>query len=292
MRRCHLILLCWILFVATASYSSPRAYHYTSWSDDPKPYLQAIQKSHASTHTAPASGEDIRAGIVPHHFLASALMVRFFGRLRAEASPETVLLIGPNHFHHGRASISLSSLPWKTPFGMMETDRSVTREIEDATGLPEDPEAFTGEHSVGVLVPLVKYYFPSCRLVPLLIDVNAEEPKLAALRSVLTGFLKNPQVLVLLSMDFSHNSDSRVAEMRDEEAERVISKLDVDKVASLHVDCHKGLWLLLSSLRDLGSVVVQVNEHSNSSHLTGNRKQTNVTSYFTVWFTKSAGHGD
>jgi len=174
---------------------------------------------------------------------------------------------------------------------MMETDRSVTQQIAAATGLPEDTEAFTGEHSVGVLVPLVKYYFPGCRLVPLLIDVNAEEPRVAALRSVLTGFLRNPQVLVLLSMDFSHNSDSRVAEMRDEEAERVISKLDVGKVDSLHVDCHKGLWLLLSSLRDLGSVVVQVNEHSNSSHLTGNRKQTNVTSYFTVWFTKSVGHG-
>ena len=284
------ILLCGILFVPTGC-ASPRAYHYAFWSDDPRPYLQAIQKSSASVGIAPTPGENIRAGIVTHHFLASGLMVRFFDRLQAKTSPETMILIGPNHFHHGRADISLSSLPWKTPFGMVETDRGVVHRIEATMGLPEDTEAFTGEHSVGVLIPLVKYYFPRCRVVPLLIDVNAEEPKLEALRSLLTGFLRNPKVLLLLSMDFSHNSDSRVADERDKLAEQVISKLDFDRVDSLHVDCHKGLRLLLSSLRDVGSVIAQFDEHTNSSRLTGNPKQTNVTSYFTVSFSTNPSGG-
>lgn len=282
MRVRHWIFLCWMLFVAQYSWS--RAYHYASWSDNPRPYLQAIQKSSSSVHPRPAPDQNIRAGIVTHHFLASGLMVRFFDMLQAEASPETIILIGPNHFHHGRRNISLSSLPWKTPFGMIGTDQGMTQQIKAATGLAEDTEAFTGEHSVGVPIPLLKYYFPHCRVVPILIDVDAEESQLKALRTLLTGFLGNPKVLVLLSMDFSHNSTPRITDLRDEQAEQAISTLGADRVDGLHVDCHKGLWLLLSSLRDLGNIKVQINEHTSSSRLTGNPDQTNVTSYFTVSF--------
>jgi len=212
------------------------------------------------------------------------MMVRFFEMLRAESSPDTIILLGPNHFHHGRGNISLSSLPWKTPFGVMETDPSITQQIEAATRLSEDTEAYTGEHSVGILIPLLKYYFPRSRVVPILVDVNAKEPQLKALHALLTGYLSNPKLLVLLSMDFSHNSISSVADSRDELAEQVISTLNVEKVDELHVDCHKGLWLLLSSLRDLGNIKVNVTEHTNSSRITNHPNQTNVTSYFAVTF--------
>ncbi len=131
-------------------------------------------------------------------------MVRFFAALRAQASPETIVLPGPNHFHHGLANISISSLPWKTPFGILQTDKSFVQQIGAAIQLPEDPDAFTGEHSVGVLIPFLKYYFPHSRVVPVLIDVSADEyRRLAALRVLLSQMLKSLDVLVLLSMDFS-----------------------------------------------------------------------------------------
>jgi len=221
---------------------------------------------------------------VTHHFLASGLMVRFFEALRAETSPETIILIGPNHFHHGSANISLSSLPWKTPFGIVETDRSIVQRIKAATSLPEDPEAFTGEHSVGVLVPFLKFYFPHSRVVALLVDVNAQENRLKELRGLLSGFFGNPKVLVLLSMDFSHDSIASIANSRDERAQQAISALDLSKVKELNVDCRKGLWLLLASLKDLGQVKTQVNEHTNSARLTGKLNQPDVTSYFTIYF--------
>jgi AmmeMemoRadiSam system protein B len=235
-----------------------------------------------------APGERICAGIVTHHFLASGLMVRFFSALHAESSPETIILIGPNHFHHGLANISLSSLPWKTPFGVLETDRGIVQQIKTATRLPEDPEAFTGEHSVGVLVPFLKYYFPRSRVVPILIDVNAQERPLKEMGNLLSEFAGDPKVLVLLSMDFSHNSVSSVADARDAQAEQAISSLDFSKTDGLNVDCRKGLWVLLASLRHLGHVRVQASEHTNSARLTGNAGQTDVTSYFSVFFIRKA----
>jgi AmmeMemoRadiSam system protein B len=280
MKLCLSLLLC----LSSVQHSWARSYHYSSSSDDPAPYLRVIRESNAGPALPLAAGENIRAGIVTHHFLASGLMVRFFAELRAQSSPETIVLIGPNHFHHGLANISLSSLPWKTPFGLLQTDTAVERRLRQAINLPEDPEAFTGEHSVGVLVPFLKYYFPKSRVVPVLIDVNAQSFRLEKLRKALADFLSNPKVLVLLSMDFSHDSTAVIADSRDEQARRTITAMNVRGVNNLHVDCRRGLWVLLASLGDAGPVNVEIKEHTNSAQLIGNPAQPDVTSYFTVLF--------
>jgi len=275
-----------VIFCLLTAPAWARTYHYSWWSDNPEPYLEAIQKARLAAPPRLAPGEKVRAGIVPHHFLASGLMARFFATLRAESSPESIILIGPNHSHHGSANIGFSSLPWKTPFGVVETDRPLVQQLKAATNLPEDPEAFTGEHSVGLLIPFLKYYFPRSRVVPILMDVNARENQLRELRPLFAGFLANPQVVVVLSMDFSHDCVASIADSRDDQAQEAILALDASRVKGLKVDCRRGLWLLLASLRDLGQVKVQVNEHTNSARLTGKLSQPNVTSYFTMYFIK------
>jgi len=287
MRKPHAgwMLLC----LLTAQQAWARDYHYSSSSDDPRPYLQAIRKAKLAVDPELPTGQRIRAGIVTHHFLASSLMVRFFDTLRSQSSPETIILIGPNHFHHGLANISLSSLPWKTPFGVLETNSSVIQQLRSDLDLPEDPEAFTGEHSVGALVPFLRYYFPHSRLVPILVDRNAQEICLKTLRIELSKLLENPKVLVLLSMDFSHNSVASIADSRDEQARLAISTLDSGRVQELQIDCRKGLWLVLASLNQLRHVRAQISEHTNSAQLTGNVAQPDVTSYFTVFFLSDTG---
>lgn len=137
---------------------------------------------------------------------------------------------------------------------------------------------------MGVLIPFVKYYFPASRVVPVLVDINAKSYQLRRLRTVLTTALKNPGTLLLLSMDFSHNSVAAIAEARDTEAQEVISSMDSSRTNGLHVDCREGLWLLLESLKQAGCDDVRFNEHTNSALLTGKLNQSDVTSYFTVFF--------
>jgi len=272
------------LLILLALPAELRTSHYSWWSDNPQPFLEAIQKADAGPPPKLAAGKRICAGIVTHHFLASGLMVRFFTALQATTSPETIILIGPNHFHHGLVNISISSLPWNTPFGIVETDPRIVQQVKAATNLPEDRDAFMGEHSVGVLIPFLKYYFPHSRVVPILVDINARQKPLNQLRGLISGYLGNPKILVLLSMDFSHNSIASIADSRDVQAQEAMSSLDLSKVEELNVDCRKGLWLLLASLRHLGQVKVQISEHSNSARLTGNPHQPDVTSYFSVFF--------
>ena len=279
------IILLSLLLAVPGSWSRDR--HFSFWSDNPQPFLDAIRNSAGQTLPRLPAGQRVCGGILTHHFLASGLMVRFFVALRADSSPDTIILLGPNHFHQGLANISISSLPWKTPFGVLQTDRQLVRAISAAIQLPEDPEAFSGEHSVGVLIPFLKYYFPQSRVVPVLIDVNAKAYNLTRLRAALSALLKNPKTLLLLSMDFSHDSVAAVADARDRQAQEAISSMDASRANSLHVDSRKGLWLLLESLKQAGCDAVQLNEHTNSARLTGKPDQPNVTSYFTVYFLDS-----
>lgn len=280
-QRCIVLLLSFLLSGADCW---PRDRHYSFWSDNPQPFLNAIQNSPAPSVLRLLAGQRILGGIVTHHFLASGLMVRFFTELARQSSPKTIILLGPNHHHHGLANISFSSLPWKTPFGELPADQRLVHAIAAATELPEDREAFTGEHSVGVLIPFVKYYFPSSHVVPILVDLNAQSYPLRQLRGVLCSALNNRDTLLLLSMDFSHNSVSSIAEARDSEAQSVIAAMDSAKTEALHIDCRKGLWLLLETLKQAGCDNILFSEHTNSSRLTRNPNQPDVTSYFTIYF--------
>jgi MEMO1 family protein len=280
-RSCGIVLLSLLLAIPDAW---PRDQHFSFWSDNPQPFLDAIKNSAGHPLPTLPAGDRVCGGILTHHFLASELMVRFFAGLRGHSSPQTIILLGPNHFHQGLADISISSLPWKTPFGVLQTDRRLVRQIAKLIQLPEDPEAFTGEHSVGVLIPFLKYYFPQSRVVPVLIDVNADTNRLHRLREMLSAQMKSPTTLLLLSMDFSHNSVATIADARDERAQEVITSMDASKTNSLQVDCRKGLWLLLESLKQSRCGTVQINEHTNSAQLTGRPDQPNVTSYFTIYF--------
>lgn len=280
-RRCVVLALSFLL---SGPDCWPRERHYSFWSDNPETFLNAIENSPAPALLKPPAGQRILGGIVTHHFLASGLMVRFFAELARQSSPRTIILLGPNHHHHGLANISFSSLPWKTPFGELPADQRLVHAIAGATGLPEDREAFTGEHSVGVLIPFVKYYFPSSHIVPILVDLNAQSYPLRQLRSVLSSALANPNTLLLLSMDFSHNSVSSIADARDSEAQSAIAAMDSTKTEALHIDCRKGLWLLLETLKQTGCNRIVFSEHTNSSNLTRNPTQPDVTSYFTILF--------
>ena len=77
------LAICLLLSALTGG--DPR-YHYSSWSDDPEPYREAIRKTEAAPPLNLAAGERICAGIVTHHFLASGMMVRFFAGLQAQTS--------------------------------------------------------------------------------------------------------------------------------------------------------------------------------------------------------------
>lgn len=262
-----------------------RTHHYTSFSDRPELFLKAIADYKNLPHAeCELKGKAVRAGIVTHHFLANGMMVDFFECLASQTKPERIILIGPDHFRKGLHGISLSSLPWKTPFGEMKADTAVIQEIKHTLALEEDVEAFSGEHSVGILIPFIRYYFPKSKIIPILLQKQPPHRLLTLLVQFMRQYADDPKTVILLSMDFSHNQTSDEADRRDAISKDAIQNFKLDQIDKLDIDSPWGLFLLMAVMKDSGNREVYFRHHSNSSKITGIKDQKNVTSYYTTFF--------
>lgn len=263
-----------------------RTSFYSFFSDEPGKYLGAIERYEraARSGACPEQGAEVRGGIVTHHLLAIDLMTELFECLSRRVTPERIVLIGPDHYAQTRAGMAIARLPWKTPFGELAVDAPLAGTIQESLGLTDDPEAFSGEHSIGVLVPFLRYYFPKSKVVPIIVQRNVGFDRLIGLKDVLSRLLDDPKTLILLSMDFSHNQTSGEADRRDERAKDVIERLDYGQTDALDIDCHPGLKILLAALQGHRDIHVRVLNHSNSAKITGRMDIPGVTSYYTVLF--------
>ena len=64
----------------------------------------------------------ISGGIIPHHFLASELIADFFNQLSGQ-HPQTIILVGPNHYERGEFKVLTSLKGWDTPYGLLEPNK-------------------------------------------------------------------------------------------------------------------------------------------------------------------------
>jgi len=256
-----------------------REYNYSSFSDQPDLFLRAIHRSNAKSD--PRASGHISGGIVTHHFLASELMVEYFETLAGSVKPQRVIIIGPDHSGRVPKGLAISDLKWKTPFGYLQPDRKAIHAIWKRLGLKDsNPEYFFGEHSIGILVPFVKYYFPYAKIVPVIVGEGISRDSLERLVRAL-GEVSDDNTHIILSMDFSHGKTVEEGKLADAITENAILNAEYDRIWGLDVDCRPGLYLILR-LHAKDQVVIGA--HSNSAEISGKNPE-NCTTYFTTYFT-------
>lgn len=229
--------------------------------------------------------EDILAIISPHHSLAASLI----GSIVKEASGRdvsTVVIIAPNHGHVGVEPLAATQAFWQTPFGDLETDSFATDKFMADFGLFSAPEAFVDEHGIGSIAPYVKNYFPSAKVLPILINNSASEKNAAELSDWL---VKNMQEdwLVIFSMDFSHYLTKAGADKCDALTREFISARDVGKIIQLnddYVDTPIGLATSIL-LAEKAGLEIEIVANGNSFDFVL-QKSDSTTSYFTARFIK------
>ncbi|OGS24691.1 MAG: AmmeMemoRadiSam system protein B [Elusimicrobia bacterium RIFOXYB2_FULL_50_12] len=258
--------------------------NYSFYTNAPENYLDAIEtyrrnyKSAKSSHKA-----NYIAGIVTHHFLARSLMVELFESIQNEKIGH-IILIGPDHFQKGASPISISSLNWQTSFGILKTNKRVARNIMKVLSLTEDSSAFYGEHSIGVLVPLIKFYFPEAKVTTIMISSKAAPPQLYLLKDALIEETRKPNTFILLSSDFSHGANLVTTISRDAESRNILSTMDIAKIMSMNIDCRKGLWLVMNILKEIDRTNIVFLNHSTSDDFSPTKTGRNLTSYYSVLF--------
>ncbi|MFZ5827655.1 MAG: AmmeMemoRadiSam system protein B [Bacillota bacterium] len=245
---------------------------------DPALFYPGLQVA-AGQSAEPTAGRLV-GGVVPHHNLAAALLSGFFVQLE-ERPPATVIVVGPNHENRGQAVIT-GYRGWQTDFGVVETDRRLVQALVREGLAVVDEEALSAEHTIGALMPYLKYHAPDARLVPLILHRDIALPQLHRLAEALAGELGDDRLL-LASVDFSHYLTRSEAEKKDAETLQAIEAFDLPALMRMgpdHVDSPGSLAVLMLAMQKLGARGPHKTGHTNSGVILPS-ETIETTSYFT-----------
>lgn len=240
----------------------------------------------------------IAGGVVPHHLLAGKMIASFFKTI-SESSPDTLVIIAPNHGRIGHNSINTSLLGWSTDLGTLENDTVLTNRIISKTGASQDNTLMEEEHSISSLIPYIRHYMPKVKIVPVLLHGNYPANKSTELGIQLAGELSGTagtagmpvtsatsKTAIIASVDFSHYLDAAAADKMDEKTLKAIKAFDIKSISMMgndNLDSPPSIIVLLSAMKELRATSLEVTGHDNSSVIAG-KGADYTTSYFTLLF--------
>lgn len=245
--------------------------------------LEAVRKA----PPLPRSGTLV-GGLVPHHNLAGAMFTTFFTRLELHP-PKRIILVGPNHYLKGQRVVT-GRRPWATAFGVVETDASLIDQLVAAGLATLDDGALADEHSMGAIMPYIKFHAPEALVVPLILhkDVTiAEQERLARTLAPLLS----ADTLLVASIDFSHYLPRDVADAKDVVTRQAIAAFDLPAIMRMspdYLDSPPSLGVLMQTMRLAGAVGPVEEAHTNSGYILGSTIM-ETTSYFTFTYWLAGG---
>ena len=243
----------------------------------------AVSRTPSSGALPVAAG--IVGGIVPHHDVAGAMILRFYATLKASGlSPKRAALIAPDHYRAGRGSVTVCGADWETSSGTLPADAAAVGAIVRSDAASRDDRIFVREHGVTTHLPLIREAFPGATVIPVALRTSASDIQLLVLRKILLPFLRDGG-LVILSMDLSHHKLPAGAAREDARTLPVLAGMDIKSLRGLDIDTPRGAALFLALVRDLGGERGVVFDHTNSGVIRG-RPEEPCTSYATMLFSR------
>jgi len=228
----------------------------------------------------------IYGAVVPHHLLADRLIAEVFFCL-ARQKPSTIVLVGPNHENLGER-LSTSIQGWQTPFGVVDADTDLIAALEQVSGVKQDDAVCEHEHSLGNIMPFIKYYLPEAKVVPIALHHDVSPRETADLARQLVQTMRKDAVIIA-SVDFSHYLTAEEAEQKDRETLQALKRNNMGQIFSMdndHLDSPPSLGVLFSAMENYGLGSFSLLRHTNSGVLLNN-KVMETTSYFTLIFDKN-----
>lgn len=223
-----------------------------------------------------------RSGISAHHLLVADKIAQLFASL-GTGRERTVVILSPNHFDQGRASLQTTSGVWDTPYGDLFVDtQAVTHLLETVPALKREPETFQREHGISQLTPFLRTWFPRAKLVPIVIHDSATSEEVEQLAIQLQRQL--PRAVVIASVDMSHNLPEHIQTFHDEVTLRAIAAGGCD--CDLEVDANRVLETLFAVNRLRGTQTWNQTHHGSSLAMEAAEVFTDNTSHILGYFHK------
>jgi MEMO1 family protein len=231
---------------------------------------------------SPHAGFIFSGPIAAHHFL----------RLSYEKTPQTIIIIGPNHRGLGNEIAIMSAGYWETPLGNIEIDEQLAKDImnyDDRDLIVEDLQAHTFEHSIEVQLPFLQFIYPNnqFKIIPICIS-NQQLVNMKYLADTIFIATKEKSCLLIASSDFTHYESQESAKRKDTEAiDKIISmdsKLFYDTISRKEASiCGPGpIAIVIEVCKKLGIKKGKLLKYATSGDVSGMNDQ--VVGYASIIF--------
>lgn len=203
-----------------------------------------------------------RVIIVPHagHEYSGALAVKGYQYLKKDL--ETLVIFSPAHRFAVKSFALSTDDAWEVPNGTVLTDKETIEQIKNMGGEYCD-EAFINEHSIEVQLPFIKHYFPTAKIVPIL--VGGVDYKI--LSNIISEFWKDEKIGFIISSDLSHFRNKQEAMRIDNVTADMIEKSAPDNIMPEQACGYKAISAIVNFTREhnYSLIRVEINDSSETS---------------------------
>lgn len=190
--------------------------------------------------TKRGNDKKILAIVAPHagYAYSGGIAAFAYKALAEDRTPETAVILGPNHTGFGKKNAIYPEGSWQTPLGELEVDTALVDKIADSN-YNLDYDAHRYEHSIEVQLPfLQRLYGDEVKIVPICLSVQT----LGACMDLglrLAQALDPEKHVVIASTDFTHYETNESACKKDLAAIDAIKGLEAreleEKIRALKI---------------------------------------------------------
>ena len=236
----------------------------------------------ARSYVAPHAGYTYSGGTAAFTYKALSL-----NRRLKEA--DTIIVIGPNHTGFG-TPISVSLEDWKTPIGVSENDKELSKVICGFSDyISMDEEAHIEEHSIEVQLPFLQLVAPDKKLSMICMGDQSLEASRALSDAIINAAKSlDREIIIVASSDFNHYESRDDAKRKDTRLHDAISRLDYKRFNELvhsleDTTCGYGpITVAMMLAKAMGANKGVLLKYSNSGDQTGD--YSSVVAYSSIAF--------
>lgn len=202
--------------------------------------------------------------------------------------PDKVILIGPNHTGMGARISVYPEGSWETPFGDVRIDAATASKLTSSKLCTADTAAHINEHSLEVIVPILKYLNPDVRITPVTV-MGLSMETCAALGELLASVCDD-ETLIAVSSDMNHFENASVTERKDAAALQAVLALDEKALARTVSGMNISMCGAVPAAAAIcycklkGCTKTELTEHTHSGYVSGDYDR--VVGYAGVIFHK------
>ena len=233
-------------------------------------------------------------GVVsPHagYMYSGPVAANGFARLAEDGTPETFIILGPNHTGQGSGVSILTSGAWETPLGTSKIQTELAERVQKSNSLLDVDEASHAyEHSIEVQLPFIQFlYQESAKFIPICMMMQDLRTSREIAKSIVDQCMGEDYVIIA-SSDFTHYEPHEDANKKDRTAIDAILRLDDQELNDLGESnrvtmCGYGpITTLIAAAKLMPGVKAELLAHRTSGDITNDKSA--VVGYTSIVFTR------